>query len=158
MSIKILKPIIITHIAPASMAPTTLDLPLYSSLVRAGFPSPADDYLEGSIDLNRFLISNAAATFMIRVNGDSMEGAGIYSNDVLIVDKSKDPKNGDVIVAVLNGEFTVKRLMKESGIYFLKAENPNYENIILNGDSGFQIWGVVTYVLHNPNDNKSTNH
>jgi DNA polymerase V len=151
MPITIRQPLQITHIAKSDPNPTQISLPIFTSSVRAGFPSPADDYLDGSIDLNRFLISNPAATFMIRVQGDSMTGAGIFSNDVLVVDRSKDPKNGDVIVAVLNGEFTIKRLVKQNGIYILQPENPNYENIILTTESGFQIWGVVTYVLHNPN-------
>jgi DNA polymerase V len=141
----------ITSIKKADPNPSNLQLPIFSSFIRAGFPSPADDYIEEAIDLNKYLVTNPSATFMIRVEGDSMIGAGIFSNDVLVVDKSKDPKNGDVIVAVLNGEFTIKRFIKENGVYYLKPENPDYQDIVLNNHSGFQIWGVVTYVLHNPN-------
>jgi DNA polymerase V len=158
MTVKVHKPLIITHLAGINPNKSVeYELPIFSSFVQAGFPSPADDYLEGTIDLNRFLITNPAATFMIRVQGESMTGAGIFSGDVLVVDKSRDPKNGDVIVAVLNGEFTIKRLVKEGEIYFLKPENPNYENIILNSELDFRIWGVVTYVLHNPNGKPMNN-
>lgn len=126
-------------------------LPLYSHKVNAGFPSPADDYIENSIDLTSFLVSNPASTFLLRVQGDSMIGAGIYPSDIIIVDKSRTPRNRDAIVAVLNGEFTIKRLIKEKNRYFLQAENPDYKRIPLHKGSEFQIWGVITYVLHNPN-------
>ncbi len=123
-----------------------ISLPLYVSTIKAGFPSPADDFLDKSIDLNEHLISHPAATFLVRVSGDSMINAGIFNGDILIVDKSIEPKNRDIVIAVIDGEFTVKRLIKSKNGNFLYPENPNYKAIKLNEES--QIWGIVTYVLH----------
>lgn len=116
-------------------------------LVQAGFPSPAEDFSETKLNLNEYLISNPAATFFIRVSGDSMEDSNIFSNDLLIVDRSLTAKNGDIIVALINGEFTVKHL--ELGkITRLVAANPRYAPITITEENEFQVWGVVSYVIH----------
>jgi DNA polymerase V len=129
---------------------TTLnkEFPLYLSSVQAGFPSAADDYLDRNIDLNEHLIKHPAATFFVKVKGDSMIGAGIYSGDMLIVDRSQESKNNSVVVAILNGEFTVKRLRKQEGKIFLIAENPNYKPIEIIPGMDFEVWGVVLHAIH----------
>lgn len=121
-----------------------IELPLYVSEIKAGFPSPADDYVDKSLDLNSYLISNPAATFFVRVEGDSMVNAGILSGDILIVDRSIDNPLNKIVVALLNGEFTVKRLTKRDGAIFLLPENPKYPNIEITEYVDFQVWGVVT--------------
>jgi DNA polymerase V len=128
---------------------TTLnkEFPLYLSSVQAGFPSAADDYLDRKIDLNEHLIKHPAASFFVKVKGDSMIGAGIYSGDMLIVDRSEDPKNNSIVVAILNGEFTVKRLQKTENKIFLIAENPNYKSIEITQGMDFEVWGVVLHTI-----------
>jgi len=122
--------------------------PLFCTRISAGFPSPADDYIENALDLNEYLIKHPAATFFVRVTGDSMIGAGINSGDILIVDRSVTAVNNSVIVAVLNGEFTVKRLVKRGSCIHLFPENPAYEPIEINNGSEFEVWGVVIHVIH----------
>jgi len=147
---KIVPTTLITNIAKVSVG-TQILLPFFSSTVSAGFPSPADDFLEGSIDLNQFLIDNVAATFLVRVQGESMLGAGIFPRDILIIDRSKNPKSGQVILAILNGEFLLKRYKKNDLGVLLESANPDYANVqVVEGDD-FQIWGVVKYVIHDPN-------
>ncbi len=128
--------------------PAKIKLPLYTNKISAGFPSPAEDYIDKKLDLNEFVIKHPAATFFVRANGDSMEGAGIFQNDLLIVDKSLDAKNNDIIIASLDGELTVKRFSKHKNKYYLLAANEKYPPIEVNGDREFEVWGVVTYVLH----------
>ena len=118
--------------------------PLCASTVAAGFPSPADDYMEGALDLNEFLIAHPAATFMVRVEGASMTGAGILSGDVLIVDRSVESRSGHIVIAIISGELTVKRLIKGGNGWFLKAEHPDYPPIKIGPDAECSIWGVVT--------------
>lgn len=127
---------------------TTIFLNLYSSSVQAGFPSPADDYVEKTLDLNDHLIDHPAATFFVRVSGDSMMGAGIHHDDILVVDRSLQPKDRDIIIAVLNGELTVKRLKVGEGGTILRPENPDYPDISIHEEMDFCIWGVVTSVIH----------
>jgi len=122
--------------------------PLFLSRVSAGFPSPADDYLEQSLDLNQHLISNPSATFFVRAAGDSMEGAGIFSGDLLVVDRALEAVDGRVVVAVLDGELTLKRLIRREGKLFLFAENAAYPPIEINPEGEFTVWGVATYVIH----------
>jgi DNA polymerase V len=122
--------------------------PLASSRVEAGFPSPADDYLEGALDLNEHLVKNPAATFFVRVSGESMTGAGIFPGDLLVVDRSLTPESGSVVIAVLDGELTVKRLWRESGRVELRADNPAYAPIPLSGMMELDVWGVVRHVIH----------
>lgn len=123
-------------------------LPLFTSKVQAGFPSPADDYQEGTLDLNEYLIRNPAATFYVRASGNSMINAGIHPGDLLIVDRSITATSGKIVIAVVNGEFTVKRLMKKGQHLFLMAENPDYPPIAIKDKSELEIWGVVTNVVH----------
>jgi DNA polymerase V len=122
--------------------------PLFLVPVPAGFPSPADDYLEGALDLNEYLIKHKAATFFWRVTGDSMIGAGIHSGDLLIVDRSLEPETGNVIIAALDGELTVKRIEIHDGKLFLVPENPDYPLIPVTEEQSFQVWGVVKHVIH----------
>ena len=118
--------------------------PQMSSSVAAGFPSPAADYVEGSLDLNELLVKHPAATFYVRCSGDSMTGAGIFPGDILIVDRSIEAQDGMVVVAALDGEFTVKRLALKDGVAWLMPENPAYQPIRAEGDNELRIWGVVT--------------
>ena len=127
---------------------TRYALPIFLGRLPAGFPSPADDYLEGKLDLNRHLIKHPAATFFVRVTGDSMIGAGIHSGDLLVVDRSLEPADKHVVVAVLDGELTVKRLFKQNGIVRLLPENLNYQPIEIAPQQTIEIWGVVTSVIH----------
>jgi DNA polymerase V len=124
------------------------NFPLYSNRVSAGFPSPADDHIETKLDLNQHLVKRPAATFFVRVEGDSMIGAGIHPNDLLIVDRSIKPISGKVVIAVLNGELTVKRLKIQKEKITLMAENERYSPIIIDETMEFNIWGVVTNVIH----------
>ncbi|ABW33338.1 LexA family protein [Acaryochloris marina] len=123
-------------------------LPIFSAPVSAGFPSPADDHLQKNLNLQDALIPRPAATFLMRVEGDSMEGCGIFSGDLLVVDRSIDPVDGAVVIAVLEGEFTVKRLRKTQGKILLTAENPDYPPITVQRGMDFSVWGVVTFVVH----------
>ncbi len=125
-----------------------MKLPYFVVPVKAGFPSPAEDSLEQNLNLNEHLIQHPAATFFVRVDGDSMRGAGIHKDDILIVDKALEPTNGKVVIAVINGEFTVKRIRMGGGKVFLDPENPQYQAIEVNPNSDFRVWGVVTYVIH----------
>jgi DNA polymerase V len=127
---------------------TSLRLPLVSASVEAGFPSPADDHLERGIDLNEELIRNPAATFLVRVKGDSMRDAGIHSGDVLIVDKSLTPTDRKIVVAMIDGNFTVKRFRKRGGQVFLEAENPDFPPIEVTEGQELSIFGVVSYIIH----------
>ena len=127
---------------------TSLPRPLFLSGVSAGFPSPADDYLDRKLDLNEHLVRNPAATFFVRVAGDSMTGAGINDNDILVVDRSLEPCNGSIVIAVVNGELTVKRLLKNKNSCRLAAENPDYPDLEIDEETPLEIWGVVTYAIH----------
>ena len=127
---------------------TGLSLPLFVGGVSAGFPSPAEDYTDQKLDLNELLIKNPAATFFVRVDGDSMTGAGIYHNDILVVDRSRQAVNRDIVIAVLDGELTVKRLIRNSHSGCLVAENPDYPSFEIGSEDCCEIWGVVTSVVH----------
>jgi DNA polymerase V len=121
-------------------------LPLYLCSVSAGFPSPAGDYVESNIDLNEWLISNKLATYIVRVEGDSMAGE-IHSGDILFVDRSLEPQHKNVVIACGDGEMTVKRLMVEGGRCFLAADNPEHPRLEIEGDGELIIWGVVTHAV-----------
>jgi len=123
-------------------------LPLFTGKVAAGFPSPADDYIEKNLDLNELLVQKPAATFFVRAQGESMLGAGIHPNDILVVDRSLEPVAGKIVICALNGELTVKRLERENRQWTLKAENPDYADIAIHEDLELVIWGVVTNVIH----------
>ncbi len=126
---------------------TRCALPIFLGRLPAGFPSPADDYAEGKLDLNKHLIKHPAATFFVRVTGDSMIEAGIHSADLLVVDRSLEAIDGNVIVAVLDGELVCKRLEKRGTVRLLPA-NRNYSPIEIQDGQNFSIWGVVTNVIH----------
>lgn len=126
---------------------TATRVPLYLCSVSAGFPSPAGDYVESNIDLNDWLIRNKLATYIVRVEGDSMAGE-IHPEDRLIIDRSLEPRHKDVVIACIDGEMLVKRLVIEEGRYYLMAENPQYPAIELNGDRELIIWGVATHSIH----------
>jgi DNA polymerase V len=127
---------------------TELNLPLFSARVQAGFPSPADDHLERSIDLNEELIQHPAATFFVRVKGESMHDAGIQSGDILVVDRSLAPTDRKIVVAMIDGEFTVKRFRNQDGRIFLEAANDQFPKIEVSGDQELVGWGVVSFVIH----------
>jgi len=116
--------------------------------VHAGFPSPAADHAQKRIDINEHLVRNKAATFLFKVKGDSMTGVGIYANDMLVVDRSIEPKHNNIVLAVVNNDFTVKRFYKRGGVVKLVAENPLYPPIVIKEADDFTVWGVVTFNLH----------
>ncbi|MDR3197018.1 MAG: translesion error-prone DNA polymerase V autoproteolytic subunit [Planctomycetaceae bacterium] len=118
--------------------------PVASEEVPAGFPSPAENHSGGSLDLTAHLIKHPEATFFLRVRGDSMTGAGIFDGDLLIVDRSLPPVSGDIVIAVLDGEFTVKRLIIRNGTIELRPENPLFKPLRIYEESQLEIWGVVT--------------
>ena len=127
--------------------------PIFIAKVPAGFPSPAGDYEEDKLDLNKHLIKNPAATFFVRVTGDSMVKAGIHDGDLLVVDRSIQPRDKNVVIAVVNGELTVKRIRirknhKLSLKLSLEAENDNYKSQEISEEMEFEVWGVVTNVIH----------
>jgi DNA polymerase V len=121
---------------------------LYTSPVSAGFPSSAEDYTEGRLDLNHHLAPRPEKTFIVKVSGDSMIDAGIQPDDLLIVDQSLSPENGKIVIAVINGELTVKRLCIQKNYLYLMPENPGYPGIEVTPEMDFRIWGVVTSVIH----------
>ena len=122
---------------------------LYLNSVCAGFPSPATDYLEGEIDLNRYLIKNPPATFIVKSQGNCMLQAGIHSGDLLIVDKSIKPKNNSIVIASIDGDLTVKRIKVSGKRSLLTSGNKDYVNVKINNESDIFIWGIVTKVIHN---------
>lgn len=123
-----------------------LPLPIVASRVAAGFPSPAEDWLDEKLDLNQLLIQRPSATFFVRVEGDSMLGAGIHPGDLLVVDRGLKATDGRVILAVINGEFTVKRLRLNPAR--LVAENRAFPDLLITEEQSFEVWGVVTNVIH----------
>lgn len=137
------------HQAPVSLAAeqSAHEAPLFLCKVPAGFPSPATDYMEDGLDLNEFLIQHKAATFLFRVQGDSMREAGIVDGDKVVVDRSIDPQHNQIVVAVIDGEYTIKRLYRTKSSFELRAENPNYPAIVVAPDSQLEIWGVVVGVV-----------
>lgn len=123
------------------------DIPLAESTVHAGFPSPADDFLEGSLDLNSLVIKHPEATFFSRVEGDSMKDEGITEGDILVVDKAVEPYDGCLAVAYIDGEFTLKRVRMEPDRILLVPANPNYPTIEIATGQDFAVWGVVKWVI-----------
>ena len=131
-----------------SMDEKVLDIPFYQSNVPAGFPSPAEDFMDLDLNLQEYLVQHPSATFCVRVTGDSMQNAGIFSGDVMVVDRALESKNNSIVLAVLDGEFTVKRIQKRAGKLYLKPENKNFSPIEIIEEMNFQVWGVVTHVIH----------
>lgn len=123
-------------------------IPLYEAKVSAGFPSSAENYLEKSLDLNDLLIKHPAATFFVRVKGDSMIKAGIHSNDILIVDRALSFAHNRIVIARIADELTVKRIQRVGNRLFLVADNDNYKPIEITSEMDFEVWGVVIYVIH----------
>ncbi|MDV6344745.1 translesion error-prone DNA polymerase V autoproteolytic subunit [Nitrosomonas sp. Is37] len=133
----------LSFLQPAAIDPVACTLPLLQYRVPAGFPSPADEYVEKGLDLNTYLVRNKAATYFFRVVGDSMTGAQIHDGDMLVVDRSIEPKHGHIVLAVVNNEYTVKRLYACNGVVELHAENPAYLPIRFRENEELQVWGVV---------------
>lgn len=130
---------------------TELSLPIADAGIKAGFPSPAQDYMDSAIDLNKELVRHPATTFYGRVNGDSMVDAQVFDGDILVIDKSIEPQNKDMAVCFIDGEFTLKFIeIKEEVVYLIPA-NKEYKPIKVTLDHDLQIWGVVTYVIHKVN-------
>lgn len=128
---------------------TSLALPYADQGIQAGFPSPAQDYINEHIDLNSEIVRHPAATFYARVNGDSMIEEGIESGDLLVIDRSLEPADGDLAVCCLNGEFTLKRIRLTPGSVRLVPSNEAFEPILVTPDDRFEIWGVVTHTIKN---------
>lgn len=124
------------------------EVPVYGDAVPAGFPSPAEDYLDMDLNLHEYLVQNPAATFCVRAVGDSMLDANIKSGDVMVVDRAKDPVNNSIVLAVLDGEFTVKRIKKNEDELYLMPANADYQPMKITDDMDFQVWGVVTFIIH----------
>ena len=137
----------ILEVLEAVPNPARLKLPLFGTRVPAGFPSPANDYLEATLDLNEYLVRDQESTYFVRVKGHSMTGAGIFDGDMLVVDRSIEPSPGKIIVAVVDGELTVKRLAYENGRPVLKAQNPHFKDIVLKDTQELLCWGVVTSTI-----------
>ena len=131
------------------------DIPLYGDAVPAGFPSPADDYLDIDLNLHDYLVQHPSATFCVKAIGDSMVDAGIKSSDVMVIDRALTPKNNDIILAVIDGEFTVKRIKKNDDELYLIPANENYRPVKITEDMDFQVWGVVTFIIHKANASTS---
>ncbi|SCZ85018.1 LexA family protein [Nitrosomonas mobilis] len=131
------------YLQPAVIDPLVCVLPLLLHRVPAGFPSPADEYVEKGLDLNTYLVRNKTATFFFRVIGDSMTGANIHDGDMLVVDRSIEPKHRHIVLAVINNEYTVKRLYHQDGVIELHAENAAYPPIRFGEHDELQVWGVV---------------
>jgi len=140
--------LIITAFGIPRQAPSECLIPFVLDYISAGFPSAADDYVENQLDLNKFLIQHPAATFFIRVEGDSMINAGIHSGDLLIVDRAVEVRHGRIVVAQINGEFTVKRIEHVGAHTYLVPENKNFKSQRITDEMSFDVWGVVTYVIH----------
>ncbi|TXJ00015.1 MAG: translesion error-prone DNA polymerase V autoproteolytic subunit [Neisseriales bacterium] len=125
-----------------------LIIPMAASKIQAGFPSPAEDYEEERIDLADILITNKASTYCVRVKGNSMVDANIFNDDVLVVDKSLEASHGKIVIAVVDGEFTVKTLYRKDGLVKLIPANSEYPEIILTSEQELNIWGIVSYIIH----------
>ena len=123
-------------------------IPLFEGSVQAGFPSPADDYMDMDLDLHDHLVQNPSATFCVKAIGESMKDAGIQSGDVMIVDRSLEPENRSIVLAVIDGEFTVKRVNVNDKELYLMPENDSFTPIKITEEMDFQVWGVVTFIIH----------
>jgi DNA polymerase V len=123
---------------------TALRVPMMAWPAACGFPSPAEDYVDRPLDFNELLIEHPAATFAIRIEGDSMTGAGIFPGDIAVVDRAREPVNGSIILALLDGAFTVKRYRMKDGAVVLQAENPGFADMRLTDGQSFEVWGVIT--------------
>ena len=127
-----------------------VNIPMFVDKVSAGFPSPATDYMENKLDLNEYLIKHPAATFIVKASGSSMVNADIYSGDLLIIDRSITAKNNNIVIASIFGELTVKKIIKKEKKIFLISANENYPSIEVKEEMDCFVWGVVTYIIHEP--------
>ena len=127
---------------------TQISTPIFLDKISAGFPSPASDYMENKLDLNEYLIKHPAATFIVKANGSSMINADIHSGDLLIVDRSLNPRNNNIVIASIFGDLTVKKIKKKNESVFLISANDEYPSIEVKEEMECFIWGVVTYVIH----------
>ena len=134
--------------APAMESPPPAGAPLMAGSVIAGFPSPAEQYVERPLDLNELLVARPAATYFVRAQGDSMSGAGVQDGDLLVVDRSLEPEDGSMVIACVDGEFTVKTYRQNRGGVRLEAANPAYPPIRFSGEMELRVFGVVTAVVH----------
>lgn len=131
----------------SALTEVSIELPLIDGGISAGFPSPAQDFIDLAIDLNRELIKNPSATFYGRVKGNSMQDAGISDGDLLVIDKSLEPKDGKIAICFIDGEFTVKRIKIEDHICWLMPANSNYKPIKVSEENHFLVWGIVIHVI-----------
>lgn len=142
----------LARLDPARFVPfaatTFLKIPFFDHRVPAGFPSPAEDHFDRRLDLNDLCIRHPSATYFVEVEGHSMTGAGIQPGDVLVVDKAVTPRGNCIVVALIDGEFTLKRIRQTPGGLLLLPENPDFAPIAVTPDTAFEVWGVVTYVIH----------
>lgn len=134
--------------AAEEQVPEREGLPLYLASVKAGFPSPADDFIEARLDLHKHLVPHESSTFFLHASGDSMVGVGIHDGDLLVVDRSVEARNGRIVIAALEGELTVKRLVRRPNQVVLQPANPDYPEFDITDSEYVHIWGVVTYVIH----------
>ena len=139
--------LLLQYLVSAARDPAKFVLPLVARRARAGFPSPADDYVEDGLDLNQLMVQHKAATFFVRVRGYSMEQAGIRDGDLLVVDRALKPRSGQIVVAAIDGELVVKRLVRRRGQVILEAASPDYGPIEIHDGQTLDIWGVVTGVV-----------
>ncbi|MCC6200237.1 MAG: translesion error-prone DNA polymerase V autoproteolytic subunit [Moraxellaceae bacterium] len=138
-----------SSVTPAASLPPAFSLPMFGSRVPAGFPSPAEDYIEKELDANELLVTNPAATYFVKVSGQSMRGCWVRDGDIVVVDCSITPRRGMVVVAVLDGEMLVKQLdVGSAGEPLLKPSNARYPTITVQEGQDFLIWGIVTWSLH----------
>ena len=126
---------------------TSLTVPLVGASVACGFPSPADDHLDGPLDFNELLVRNPAATFAVRIAGESMTGAGLFPGDIAVVDRLLFPFNGCIVLALIDGEFTLKRYRLIAGAIVLEADNPAFQNIEISEAGGLEVWGVLRHAI-----------
>ncbi len=140
-------PLRVVDLSPFAAGPPR-PRPLFLARIACGFPSPADDHVDRALDLHELCVTNPPATYFVRVEGDSMVDAGIRSGDVLVVDRSVEPADGRVVVAVLNGELTVKRLRRRGPRLWLAADSTHFAAVEVTSEMDFEVWGVVTFVIH----------
>ena len=147
MSIPISHPTVSQKPKPVAELTVACVVPMFVSRVAAGFPSPATDYMQDGLDLNEYLVQHKAASFLFEVKGDSMKNAGIMDGDKVVVDRSIEPRHGKIVIAVVEGEFTIKRLYRRAGRIELRPDNPAYPVIPIPPDSQLEVWGVVVGVV-----------